>query len=88
MSVSVDDLPDEELFKVYPNPFTDYIEIHPADRYHSLKVRITDIHGRIMASPEIACPCRLKLGDIPVGVYFYSIEEDGRIVNAGKILKL
>jgi hypothetical protein len=69
MSVSVDDLPDEELFKVYPNPFTDYIEISPPDGYHTLTVRITDIHGRIIASPDLACPCRLKLGDIPAGVY-------------------
>jgi hypothetical protein len=88
MSVSVDDLPDEELFKVYPNPFTDYIEISPPDGYHTLTVRITDIHGRIIASPDLACPCRLKLGDIPAGLYFYSIEEEGRVVNAGRILKL
>jgi hypothetical protein len=88
MSVSVEDLPTEELFRVYPNPFTDYIEISPPDGYHTLTVRITDMHGRLIASPEIACPCRLKLGDIPAGVYFYSIEEEGRVVNAGKILKL
>jgi hypothetical protein len=28
------------------------------------------------------------LGDIPAGFYFYTIEEEGRVVNAGKILKM
>jgi PKD repeat protein len=89
-SVSTDDTQKKEVFIVHPNPFSDYIEITPADggfHYRTLHVIIIDIHGRVIASPEMTCPCRLKLGSIPDGVYFYTIKEGGRSVGSGKIVK-
>jgi hypothetical protein len=89
-SVSTDAITKDEAFIVHPNPFTDYIEITPGDSYysyHELKVTLLDTHGRVIASPEVTCPCRLKLGNIPDGVYFYTLESEGKMVGSGKILK-
>jgi hypothetical protein len=92
-SVSTDDEEKAEEFIVHPNPFTDYIEITPPERYRTLRISIIDVHGKIIASPTLACPCRLRLGDIPSGVYFYSLEEiddaSGRrkMVGSGRIVK-
>ena len=97
-SVSTEDAEKEERYTVYPNPFTDYIEITPRDGYHAIHITIIDVNGRIVAAPEITCPCRLKLGRIPAGVYFYTLEEvdfaglgrqkEGKMVGSGRLVKV
>ena len=74
-SVSTEDAEKEERYTVHPNPFTDYVEITPRDGYHTMRITIVDVNGKVVAAPEITCPCRLKLGSIPAGVYFYTLEE-------------
>ena len=88
LGVSTHDIQSEDSYTVFPNPFTDYIEISPADGYHALQIRITNITGQSIAAPQITCPCRLRLGSIPAGVYFYTLEEDGKMVGSGKVVKL
>jgi hypothetical protein len=87
-SVSTKDAGRDEVYIVHPNPFTDYIEITPPERYRTLRITIVDVNGRIVAAPELPCPCRLRLGSIPAGVYFYRLEEEGRRVGSGKLVKM
>ena len=75
-------------FNVFPNPFTDFIEIHPSAGYSAIIVRLLDIHGRVVHAPVITCPCRLRLDHLPAGVYFYQIEEEGILVKSGKVMKM
>jgi len=69
---------------------------HPG--YRSMRITIIDVNGKIVAAPEITCPCRLKLGSIPAGVYFYTLEEvdfagfgrpkEEKMVGSGRLVKV
>jgi hypothetical protein len=87
-TVSMQDVPNDERYNVFPNPFNDYIEIHPENAYQELSVRITGLDGRAVADIEVTCPCRLKLGDVPPGVYFFTIREEEKVVKSGKLVKM
>lgn len=75
-------------YDIFPNPFTDHIEIHPSPGFSTFSVHVSDITGAPILSRELTCPCRLKLDHLQAGVYFYQIEEDARMVKSGKIVKM
>jgi hypothetical protein len=87
-SVSTEEIPEEERYKVYPNPFTDHIEIHPPAGYQEIQIRITDVNGRLVTNMVVTCPCRLRLPDLPAGLYFYAIDDGGGLIVSGKIVRM
>jgi hypothetical protein len=87
MSVATSDVKETDL-KVFPNPFNEYIEIHPGDGQNAVQVRLTDIHGVLVTNLELTCPCRIHLPDLLPGVYLYSITMEDSTVRTGRIVKV
>ncbi len=71
-------------FRIYPNPFDQYIEIVPAVALLSFEgVRITDIAGRVVAHivPDQSSSggvLRFATGDWPAGAYVIEVQTGGQ----------
>jgi hypothetical protein len=78
--------PSMDQLKVYPNPASDvlYIENIPADTY----VRVSDITGRQQVLTQAgSLSSGLDLSGMKDGLYFLSIEKDGKILTTVKFIK-
>ncbi|HLF64004.1 MAG TPA: PKD domain-containing protein, partial [Saprospiraceae bacterium] len=71
---------------VYPNPFTEYIEINPPG-HEVIDITLNDLNGHEVLHVDMTCPCRISLKHLPTGVYFYRLERSGG-VESGKVLKI
>jgi len=77
----------QDKLKVYPNPCADYVKIDfqneiPLKR----KVLIRNIFGNIVFEGEFIHRFTVDMKPFPSGIYFISIEENGKIFNK-RILK-
>ncbi len=74
----------KESFKVYPNPFTDVVNISNADKVKSATVM--DVSGRLVKTIEKVSE-KINLSDLKTGVYLLNLElKDGSKVSH-KIMK-
>lgn len=75
--------------KVYPNPFHQQTTIAiEGQEYQHLKLRIIDVTGRTSVVKEVYSKATLQLSkdNLQTGVYFYTLEGDGQLINTGKIV--
>lgn len=71
-------------FKVYPNPFAEYIQISNASELS--KLVITNIAGQ--AVKEVINPTgRIQLNELRSGIYFISMYKDNAIAQTVKVIK-
>lgn len=77
------------LYKVYPNPFKDYIIIENGNLNVDITtIDIYDIQGNIVYSERTPNTIhRIVLNNLPVGIYYVRLNKDGNITNK-KIVKL
>ena len=74
---------------LYPNPFKEQTTLFiydylPQDAYTTWR----DALGREVFRQRVyAGDNALKVGDLPSGVYFYSIEEQGEVLESGRVVK-
>jgi len=73
-----------EDFKVYPNPFNDYIKV---DNYDKLsRVVITNIAGQRVLDIEYPS-YEIRTGNLVTGVYVVTLIKDNSIVKSERIIK-
>ncbi|BBE19266.1 hypothetical protein AQPE_3442 [Aquipluma nitroreducens] len=71
-------------FKVYPNPFVDYVTVSNASELS--KVVVSNIAGQIVK--EVVNPeSTIQLNELRSGVYFISLYQDGAVLKTVKLLK-
>jgi methionine-rich copper-binding protein CopC len=71
-------------FKVYPNPFVDYVIVDNASEL--TKVVITNIAGQVVK--EVVTPdSRIQLNELRSGVYFISLYQGNTVAKTVKIAK-
>lgn len=73
---------------VSPNPFSDaaILEIKGLSRTSGLWLRVTDLNGQtVLEMNSETAVFHLKKVDLPAGVYFFTIEQAGKNVGAGKL---
>ena len=83
MPTSIEDF-SESIIQLFPNPFTDFIEITGAE--DAEKVIITDITGRVVISRPLVST-RLDTSALPQGVYIIYLERNGLRHHIDKIIK-
>lgn len=71
---------------IYPNPFTDEINITNEQNEH-LEVVINDIAGRIMIQTGFTTSLVLTSESLPKGVYFYKLQNENGAIKTGKLIK-
>jgi hypothetical protein len=83
MPTSVSEL-SESSVKLFPNPFTEFIEIAGADETE--RIIITDITGRVLISRPLD-NTRLDTSMLPQGVYIIYLERNGQRQHIEKMIK-
>ena len=74
----------DSQFKVYPNPFVDYVTVSNASELS--KVVVSNIAGQIVK--EVVNPeSTIQLNELRSGVYFISLYQDGAVLKTVKLLK-
>jgi len=72
------------VFKVYPNPFVDYVTVSNASELS--KVVVSNIAGQVVK--EVVYPDgTIQLNELHSGVYFVALYKDGKVVSTVKLLK-
>lgn len=65
-----------DQIRIYPNPFTDYIQIDGMDGYNNLTLDILDVDGKQVFS-RIVQSGKVEFPELPSGVYFAVLKMDG-----------
>jgi len=76
ITVGMDEPDAQNLFTVYPNPCTDYLNIKTTAFFHDGLLQLTNMYGQVMqAVPWINSTLtkRVHLGNLPAGVYFLTL---------------
>lgn len=77
---------EEVAFEVYPNPTAGMLRIQ-APRDGNFRAWLTDALGNRVAAYEWRSPRQIWEMDLPAGIYFLLIEEDGQAVYSTKVIK-
>jgi hypothetical protein len=71
-----------QKYKVYPNPFSDYISIEVGDYAPELNVILTDITGRILLSEPIYSRHHIiNTIEFSQGIYFLKLHNKDRSIH-------
>ena len=73
-------------FKIYPNP-TPFNLNFQADTKGKYMVTILNSEGKQLKSKSFEQKLELNVSEFPIGIYFYQIQENNRILNSGKFIK-
>jgi uncharacterized repeat protein (TIGR01451 family) len=74
--------------EVFPNPFFEEANIRVVGKeFNQIRFNLIDAQGKVVMT-RIYNGNELKINrrDIPVGLYFYSLESEGRWINSGKLI--
>lgn len=73
-------------FNIYPNPFTDHLDIS-RDNSKTSEIQIMDLFGNIIVKEVFINSITISTHDINAGLYIYQLVNDNKILEMGKILK-
>lgn len=79
---------DARHINIYPNPVKGALIIDNNSELKSGKVRITDVSGRLIYQQKIKnLKTEVNIVSFPMGIYFVSVEDNGKIIKTEKIVK-
>jgi hypothetical protein len=73
-------------FEVFPNPFSDIVQIQKGGDLNIIDVEVLDLSGKQVKTAK-NCSSQLDLSDLQNGVYFISVYEAGKLIGTKRILK-
>jgi len=85
------EVPIEEKGKalLYPNPVTSESYLNILSTGGGLSIRILDCFGRALIIKTLVLVIEsIDISDLASGLYFYQIEDQGKVNVTGKIIKL
>lgn len=75
----------------FPNPFHDYLTIQLPDHYYPIGVKMVmyDSQGQKIMQGDIKHERNtFQLSQIPSGIYFFFLVQDGKLLSSGRVVKL
>jgi hypothetical protein len=88
-TLPVQEKPEKQLFHLYPNPTTDFLNLDfDIDYSRSFTFRIYSIIGGLVLQQELSGLQNrntIELSDLRKGLYLYTIQEENRILKTGNI---
>ena len=76
----------DDLIRLYPNPFTDILNISINSEISKMTFELYDIYGRKIFVKELSGSKEISLENIKKGMYFYKVFKNG-IYQSGKLIK-
>lgn len=92
-AVPASPLPGQGSYTLYPNPASNYIQLH-ADflpPYQPVDFALYDINGRLQYQktlPNASAPRHTDISHLPAGMYIYEFSQNRQVLGSGKLLKL
>jgi len=77
-STGIGELPAPVSFEVYPNPFSDWLQVTSnADAAGEVRIRLSDVLGRVITERTSIYKeeTRFELTNLPAGIYMLSLEK-------------
>jgi hypothetical protein len=84
-TVGVNELGNENSFEVYPNPANDVLNIKVGTIKENTKIKIADVIGRTILITE--SKSQLDISFLEKGIYFVTIQQEGKTLGTKKIIK-
>ena len=72
---------------IYPNPTREYLYLSSSLPLQNISIKIRDIFGREIRQLQVENE-KVFVGDVAEGVYFYTLEQEGKQIVAGKVVKV
>jgi hypothetical protein len=74
--------------EVFPNPFFEEANIRIVGReFNQVRFTLLDAQGRVVLTRvNVGNEMKINRRDLPMGIYFYSLESEGKLINTGKII--
>jgi hypothetical protein len=73
-------------YKIYPNPFNEYIKIESIGGNEVDGIVISSLDGKTVKSVQVRSP-HIETGDLAPGEYIISLMKDGKAIVSGSVLK-
>lgn len=88
--LTTDKIMDNQItIKAFPNPFDQHttIQVEGQD-YETLTLKIVDVAGRVVRNQQVLNQSQIVLErrELNQGLYFYTIEGDGKLLGSGKLI--
>lgn len=81
----------ENLFSIYPNPFTEYLKIRLSDNLINVisTLDVYDVSGKLVLNEKIRSEeTKIEVQEMATGTYFISLKDKrGRIIETKKVVK-
>ncbi|HTO38862.1 MAG TPA: T9SS type A sorting domain-containing protein [Brumimicrobium sp.] len=79
---------DAQHIDIYPNPVKEVLIIDNNSQLKSGNIRITDVSGKLVYQQKIKnLKTEVNIVSFPMGIYFVSVEDNGKIIKTEKIVK-
>ena len=73
---------------LYPNPVVDILQIRGLENFQgSTRIEVFDVSGILVSEKALFSDAEIDFSEFADGIFFYSLFEDGNIVQQGKIVK-
>ena len=77
----------DDVIKIYFDVTNQSIVLKGILQYHSLTFELIDIQGKIVLKKMIEDSNSINAANIPNGIYFYRLLQNGHTIHSGKLLK-
>jgi hypothetical protein len=79
---------DELSMEIYPNPFTTELTITVSglSGHASAELKLVDFFGKELRSQKLTASQKMERSDLPAGMYFIELREQGRVLARKKIV--
>ncbi|MHB1279586.1 MAG: T9SS type A sorting domain-containing protein [Bacteroidia bacterium] len=84
----VDDLSNQKNILLYPNPAREFLNIAISEPQmpEAYTIKLVNMLGQTILNLPVKAEDQISLRGIPEGVYVYQIEENGLLIQSGKLL--